>query len=378
MNFFQDVLVQLSAWMELPRQWMQTCPFLQTGLDSLCITLALAALLAFAGLGFISATARILAITRKRSSYDKCARQLAHLALILGWTLLVAGRVWLFFVQGSYTPDSLPDFMVELSWIMLGIAVLISSLYFALWKFLVKVPILHVVMGMISSVQGCIAVAVALSSARMISAYTSPDATSITLGDIFFPGWFSPFWRALYWTLPLILAMAAASGAMWLTLRRQRDDFGRDHYNSMVSWCAVWARNAWAIFWLIFLASTVAEIQQAWQGGVFTTENALRESAKVLVWLVPLILWTIVARSAAPMRHKFTLLAALIMALAFMLPYYTQATSLSSPAATTIQEMIIAPLQERELPPSPQTAPETAPEADQQASPQAAPQKSPE
>ena len=90
----------------------------------------------------------------------------------------------------------------------------------------------------------------------------------------------------------------------------------------------------------------------------------------MLVWLVPLILWTIVARSAAPMRHKFTLLVALIMAVAFMLPYYSQATGLSSPASRTIQEVIIAPLPETEL--------QAAPEADQQAAPQTAPQKNPE
>lgn len=365
MNFFKDVLGQLSAWMELPRQWMQAYPFFQTGLDNLCVTVALATLLAFAGLGFISATARILSITRRRSSYDKCARQLAQLAMILGWILLVAGRVWLFFVQGSYTPDSLPDFMVELSWILLGLAVLISSLYFALWKFLVKVPILHIVMGMISGIQGCIAVVVTLGSARMISAYGRPDATIITLGDIFFPGWFSPFWCSLYWTLPLIVAMSAGSGALWLTMRRQRDDFGRDHYNTMVPWCAVWARNTWTIFWLIFLASTVAEIQQAWQGGIFTIENALSESIQVLVWLVPLVLWTIVGRSSAPMRHKFTLVVALLTAMAFMLPYYSQITNLSTLSSRTAQEIIIEPL--------PQTDPQVTPETDQQAAPQVSP-----
>ena len=365
MNFFKDVLGQLSAWIELPRQWMQAYPFLQTGLDNLCITLALATLLSFAGLGFMSATARILSITRKRSSYDKCAKQLAMLAMILGWILLVAGRVWLFFVQGSYTPDSLPDFMVELSWILLGLAVLISSLYFALWKFLVKVPILHVVMGIISSIQGCIAVIVVLGSARMLSAYGRPDATSITLGDIFFPGWLSAFWCSLYSTVPLIVGMSAGCAAIWLTLRRQRDDFGRDHYNTMVPWCAEWARNAWTIFWLIFLASTVAEIQQAWQGGVFTTENALRESIKVLVWIVPIILWTIVARSTTPMRHKLTLILALLVAMGFMLPYYSQVTNLSALSSSPAQEIIIEPL--------PQAAPQPSPDANQQAEPRATP-----
>lgn len=354
MNFFQDILAQMTMWAALPKQWLHAYPFLQTGIDALCVTLPLAALLAFAGLGFVSATARIFSITRKRSSYDKCARQLAMLAMVLGWTLLIAGRVWLFFVQSAYTPDSLPDFMVELSWILLGLAVLISSLYFALWKFLVKAPILHIVMGFVSGMQACIAVAVTLGAARMLSAYTRPDASSITLGDIFFPGWLSPFWCALYWTLPLALAMAGASGAMWLVLRRKREDFGRDHYNTMIPWCAAWARNAWTIFWLIFLGASVAEIQQNWQNGAFTGNNVALESAKVLIWLVPLALWTVVARSTAPMRHRLSLLAALLLAVAFMLPYYAQVTNLSALKAATAQETLVEPLN----PGMPQAAPQ--------------------
>lgn len=366
MNFFQDVLAQLTMWAALPKQWLQAYPFLQTGIDALCITLPLAAMLAFAGLGFVSAMARILSITRKRSSYDKCARQLAMLAMVLGWSLLIAGRVWLFFVQDAYTPDSLPDFMVELSWILLGLAVLISSLYFALWKFLVKVPILHIFMGIISSIQACIAVAVTLGSARMLHAYMRPDASSITLGDIFFPGWLSPFWCALYWTLPLALAMAGACGAMWLTLRRKREDFGRDHYNVMIPWCATWARNAWAIFWLIFLGASVAEIQQNWQGDTFTSHHVALESVKVLIWLVPLALWAIIARSAAPMRHKLSLLLALLLAAAFMLPYYAQITDLSVLKGDVAQEALVEPLN--------RNTPQAAPQGQSPAAPEAASQ----
>lgn len=365
MNFFQDVLAQMTMWAALPKQWLHAYPFLQTGIDALCVTLPLAALLAFAGLGFVSATAKIFSITRKRSSYDKCARQLAMLAMVLGWTLLIAGRVWLFFVQSAYTPDSLPDFMVELSWILLGLAVLISSLYFALWKFLVKTPILHIVMGFVSGMQACIAVAVTLGAARMLSAYTRPDASSITLGDIFFPGWLSPFWCALYWTLPLALALAGACGAMWLVIRRKREDFGRDHYNTMIPWCAAWARNAWTIFWLIFLGATVAEIQQSWQGDAFTGRNVALESVKVLIWLAPLALWTIVARSVAPMRHKLSLLAALLLAVAFMLPYYSQVTDLSALKADTAQETLVEPLNPG--------MPEAAPQGDGSAAQETAP-----
>ena len=139
-------------------EFLLAYPLLRTSLDIVSVVVPLSVLLAFAGMGFMSATARILSITRRRSSYDKCARQLAVLGLILGWLLLIGGRIWLFFTQDGYTPDSLPSFLVEMSWMLLGIAVLISSLYYALWKALKNMPVLHVTLGVLSGIQGCVAV----------------------------------------------------------------------------------------------------------------------------------------------------------------------------------------------------------------------------
>lgn len=156
MNFFQEMAAALTTWMDALRHLGQSFPMARMGLDALSIALPLAALLAFRVWVFVCHRTA-LAVTRKRASYEKCARQLALLSLLLGWALLICGRVWLFFTQSSYTPDSISDFMVEMSWIMLGLAVLINSMYFALWKFLLKLPMLHVGMGVVSGIQGIIA-----------------------------------------------------------------------------------------------------------------------------------------------------------------------------------------------------------------------------
>lgn len=331
MNFFQEMAAALTTWMDALRHLGQSFPLARMGLDALSIALPLAALLAFAGLGFMSAAARALAVTRKRASYEKCARQLALLSLLLGWALLICGRVWLFFTQSSYTPDSISDFMVEMSWIMLGLAVLINSMYFALWKFLLKLPMLHVGMGVVSGIQGIIATVASLAAARLLTALARPDADLLTLGHIYVPGFGTPFWCALFWSLPLMLAVAGGMGAFWLVLRRKYDDFGRDHYNTMLPWCATWARNAWAVFWVILLASSVFDVQNAWQNDTFTVTDAIMESAELLLWLAPALLWTFVARSATPMRHKITLLAALALAVAIMLPFYLNMTEITLP-----------------------------------------------
>ncbi|WP_022656746.1 hypothetical protein [uncultured Desulfovibrio sp.] len=303
-------------------------PLLRTGLDIISVTIPLAALLAFAGMGFISGTARVLSLTRRRSSYDKCARQLALLGLILGWLLLIGGRVWIFFTQAGCTPDSLPSFLVEMGWILLSLAVLISSLYYMLWKALGNMPVLHVTLGMLSGVQGCVAVVATLAAARFLAAFARPDAAAMTFADIFPAAWSAPLWSALCYTLPLILAMPAAFGALWLPLRRKRDDFGRDHYNAMIPWCAGWARNAWCLLWLLLLVSSGLRIWLHWQGGVFSARDAIVESSRLLLWLVPVPLWSMVRRSAIALRHKLTLLAALLIAVGFMLPYYLEATSM--------------------------------------------------
>ena len=62
------------------------------------------------------------------------------------------------------------------------------------------------------------------------------------------------------------------------------------------------------------------------------------------------------------MRHKFTLVLALLTAMAFMLPYYLQVTNLSTLSSRTVQEIIIEPL--------PQTDTQATPETDQQTAPQ--------
>ena len=308
-------------------EFLLAYPLLRTSLDIVSVVVPLSVLLAFAGMGFMSATARILSITRRRSSYDKCARQLAVLGLILGWLLLIGGRIWLFFTQDGYTPDSLPSFLVEMSWMLLGIAVLISSLYYALWKALKNMPVLHVTLGVLSGIQGCVAVVSSLAAARFLSALAHPDAAGLTLGDLFLPAWNAPLWSALCYTLPLVLAMPAAFGALWLPLRRTHDDFGRDHYNTMIPWCAGWARNAWCLLWLLLLVSSGLHIWLHWQDGGFSAQDAVVESSRLLLWLIPVLLWTMVRRSAIALRHKLTLLAALLIAVSFMLPYYLEATS---------------------------------------------------
>ncbi len=339
MDILTELANTLNYWVASLWQFLQTEPLVSKVMDILCVTLPLSFLLAFAGLGFLSGTARVLAVIRKRSSYEKCSHQLALFSVLLGWALLVCTRVWLFHIQSSDVPDSLPNFLLEIGWMLLGMAVMFTSIYYIGWRMCRNVPTLHAVLGIFCGLWALLATAVALAAARLCTVIASPAVAGLTLEQVYAPGIMTPFFCALCMTLPLALGLGGGIGAVWLVLRRKHDDFGRDHYNIMLPWCANWARNAWFFFWLLMLAATSLRIYNQWQGNVFTPEKALLESVILLLWLVPAVLWSIVAHSGAPLRHKLTLWVALALSLAGAFPYYGNMTSISSP---TVQEEIIS------------------------------------
>ncbi|MDR2820150.1 MAG: hypothetical protein LBB60_06450 [Desulfovibrio sp.] len=304
--------------------FLNATPWLRFAVDIASVVIPLSALLALAGTGLLSATAKILFIRRKRAAFDKCARQLATLGLALGWLLLIGGRVWL--SLAGQPENSLQTFVTEICWILLCAGVLLISLYYALWKHLSGFPVVHAAIGILSGLQGCAALVAALAAARYLAALAEPDAGIPVPQNLFLPDWSAPFWNALCYTPLLVLAMPGAFGALWLAFRRKYEDFGRDYYNTMIPWCAAWARNAWGLLWLMLLVSSAAQIYR--QPGGFNAQDAVFQTTQLLLWLLPALIWTIVCRSATALRHKFALFAALFVAMAFMLPYYLEVTNL--------------------------------------------------
>lgn len=313
----------MDSWQQI----LAAYPFLQTLWDGLCVVAPLATLIAYSGLFFLSATAKIIAAAKKRSAYGKCARQLALLGLILGWTMLVASRVWLYYTQAERDPGSMQVFLLEMSWLLLSMGVLLSSIFYSLWNALKNMPVLHATIGMIAAVQNSVALMVILFTLRISAGALKPPAARLALPDIFPASLEDPLLSVLCYTLPLIPAMAGAIGACWLVMRRKKDDFGRDYYNNMVRWCAGWAKNAWLCLFLLLLVSTGLAIWRQMQGGVFNAQDAMLDNAQILLWLAPPVCWLIVRKSQLPLRHAWLLFAALIVSGLFMLPYYLQLAS---------------------------------------------------
>lgn len=299
-------------------QLVLSFPFLQTVFDVASIILSISFLAAYSGIVFISAIAKIIAQLRKRNAFDKCARQLALLALILGWILLVASRIWLYLDPPK--ESTLSGFLWETSWLMLSLGVLLTTVYYTLWRILKNMPVLHTTLGMITGAQNCISLVLILFSVRVSSGIQT--SASFAISNIVPANLNDPLWNAIFFTLPLVFGLAGAFSGFWLAIRRTYDDFGRDYYNLMIPWCAKWARNCWAVLWCLFLFTSSIQIWTACEKNLLDEQTVIIESIRVLIWLLPVLLWTVVCKSKFPLRHKWTLFLALIISMSFALPYF--------------------------------------------------------
>lgn len=290
--------------------------------DACKIIIPLGCLAAYSGIFFISSSAAILATSRKRASYKKCAKQLAFLGFILGWLLLVASRVLLYYTSPARGTGGFENYLLEISWLLLSIGVLLSTIYLFLWQALKNMPVLHVTLGMIAAVQNCLSMACILFTIRISAARAFRDASEVALPNIFPEAWDAPLWSALIYTVPLIFALAAAFGLCWLALRRKKEDFGRDYYNTMLPWCAAWAKNSWLLLLLLVFCATAWKIWTAMENNVFNPQDTIHECSFLLLWLIPGLLWLIVQKSRMPLRNRWLCYIALPIAITFILPWF--------------------------------------------------------
>lgn len=297
-------------------------PVLQNILDMAAIIIPLSMLFAFCGICILTVSGEVLGVRRRRSFYGKCAMQLSMLGQGLGWTLLVGGRVWLYFLEQDIPNGSILVTFHEISWMVLGLSVIFSCIYFLLWKTLASYPGIHIGLGVICALQSVLALLLVLASLRTLAVVNLPLAEETTLLQVLVPVWGTEYATSLCYIPFLLLAMPAAFGCVWLLLRRKKDDYGRDHYNTVLPWCAAWARNAWAIVWLLLLAASGLELSPLLQDGTLETADAVTAGIRVLLWLIPVLFWFIAARSATPLRHKAGLTVSLILSCLFMLPFF--------------------------------------------------------
>ncbi len=296
---------------------------LQLGLDLASVVFPFAALLIVAGLPVLCVAGETLAVARHRSFYDKGSRQLAKLATGLAWLLLAAGSAMTYVRLGMPAAFALPPLPDLLCWGLLAAYTLCVTLYSALWRALRSWPLSHRILGGLSAATGFCAVYAALLIMEFDALATQDIPFSPSLPEMLLLSGTSSVWNALPYIPFLALSLAGGMGALWLIARRRRDDYGRDHYNIMVPWCARWARNTWCFTWLILLTCSAGNLYTVWQTqGQLAAQLYVETTVRLLFWLLPGLLWLPTLKSAIPLRHKLTLTLAFLLAMGFLVPLY--------------------------------------------------------
>ena len=195
-------------------------------------------------------------------------------------------------------------------------------------------PVFHVTVGMIAAVQNALSLVCLLIAVR-VGATVAPETAVLE------PSLCPSLWRASLWTAacvtpPLMFALAGAYGSVWLSLRRNRDDFGRDYYNRMLPWAAGWARNAWICVWILLALSTARDLWPGLAGGGIDAGRLAIAGAQLLLWLFPPLLWTIFRKGKVALRDRWLLYVAWLVAIAYALPYFLEICSIPPPDASGI------------------------------------------
>lgn len=330
---------------------LETNPVLAFAFPILKAAVPMALLFSYTGLGFMVGALQVKGLRQGSSMYDKAARQLATLSLVVAWTLLVASRVWLFFQSDTYVPQSFLATVVELAWGIFGFSVIASSVHFAVWKPLASHKGLHAFLAFFSGVNGLLALVLILGVLRLVSATELPQAAELSLYDLFaVKGPLEPHVRAAAVALPLAFAMPALAALLWLVLRRNRDDYGRDYYRVMLGWCARWGCVAWSVTSLVVTATVVFDFM----GPAFLADptgapldpvECLKLVARLGLPSVVFALLFVVSRTSQPMRLKPWIILAFFLAWPTAYFVFGETTRFVFAAAATATGTVTAPIQ---------------------------------
>lgn len=292
-------------------------------------------LLAAAALPFMSLAAFASAMRTKRGLYDRCARQLGRLARIL--PALLAGCLILAYVGAHAGWPPLADWFWQTALRVDAVIACVGALIAAAvlwgvcagaWQRLRAHPAALWLIGLAGGL--CAAFVPALCLMIVCLPTAGIDLAA-------FSGWRDPLLPArlaevgsgsvfLYSLALLVLLGAAAGGGIaliWLILRRARDDYGRDYYAFAARWCGKWAAaGGWfslaALASILWVVTEGAFFSALGVHGLHELHGGPHAPALIAAGLLAVasVLWTAVARSAAPMRHKPGMVLALLCFLA--------------------------------------------------------------
>ncbi|WP_027720213.1 hypothetical protein [Maridesulfovibrio zosterae] len=271
--------------------------------------------LAAIGSPILALILEITAKTRKKIFYDKLAQQITALSLILYFIFIfcLAGIATFFIGKMPWLKDWFmnPHSPVMMFYITLGVALLGLIPYKLSWKKLKKNKPLHVLLGLIGSLGGISSIHVATVIMQKFftlqTKTTSPSIPQVPFYTHFYnvPGNAGLCLSGIY--LIMAISFAATAGGLYLVLRRNKDDFGRDYYKFSLPVIAKWAliptfAQLLAVVGVIYYL-TGSNTQILYQN--ITTASALGTSLGLVILCCAI--WIVTCKSETPIRHKIGL-----------------------------------------------------------------------
>ncbi|MBI9112955.1 hypothetical protein [Maridesulfovibrio ferrireducens] len=260
----------------------------------------------------------ILEITAKAKNkifYDKLAKQIASMSLIMYVLFLgcAAGAATYFTRQFDWLTDWLinPSSPFIMVYITVGFTLAMLLPYTLLWKSMKKNKPAHILLGTCAALGGISTVHVVTMTMKVFfmqqAATPVPTVPPLPFINHFLvlPGLAGLYLAGLY--LIMSLSFAATIGGLYLVLRRNKDDFGRDYYKFSLPVISKWAliptlaQLAAVTSIIIYLCGPTKELLLA------NNTTAICLGLSAVLTLLCCAIWIVTWKSATPMRHKIGL-----------------------------------------------------------------------
>jgi len=283
-------------------------------LAALTAPLALQLFIGLAGFGAftLAAVSESQAEAQKKAFFNKFAKQISSMGVFLViYVALAAVGSAVFLTMRHAAAFALwvenPMLSTPLA-VALAATTALCLAYRATWQSLKNKP-LHKLLG-IGAVAGSWAVFFTSLAMKLFALKTPPDLVwPVSTSQVLGMARFACFWPLLLQGILLSMACAGSLGLIYLLIRREKDDFGRDYYNFAVRQCAKWAlwpsllqipAHAWFVYILWEPVMSVGK-----------TDPILMFSGAGFVFIAgACALWTVVTRAENPLRQKPLMFAA--------------------------------------------------------------------
>lgn len=272
-------------------------------------------------------------LAKKRVFLDKFAKQVSAMAAIVGlctlpftavmWLMGWAGSWFLLYLENPDTP--LPEFSLDLagpaSLLVAGVYALalgLIVLYWVTWKPMAKKGKgTHSFIGLLAALCSLATLILSMGLKRAtleIQGQLTADISLMALHkNIFFLPFSSPFLPAMLQVLTLCITAGGGLGLLYLMLRRNKEDYGRDYYVFAFKHGASWALGGGLLSlflggWLaLVLVPGITQLQ-------FTDTKVLYFGLSALFLIGACTAWGAIQGSKAPLRNK----PAVVLAVCFL------------------------------------------------------------